>query len=385
MKPAFHRFRAVGGRVVAVDETRRFAVLSREEHDAYLRGKAGAAADLFSSEGFGSVDAQGAAASSLAGWRGPRRMSLLLARMPASVARAALDLAFSSPSPGLVVELACRSVEDVWPVLRFSVEYAQRRAEWGKRRLSLVARATERAQSERIEWLAARGVERRTILSINGAPKRGELPAFSAQTAEAVVDAAPETAAAWVDWLSEAGLRSVRFAPSAPAKLSRFLDFYSRALARVAELEGPLLDESVRALLAEPRWALPGLDVLEELCCAADGTVYTSERAALLPEGARGLFALGTAGELRLPDLASHPAVRAALAAAEPENQPACGACAYAPFCAIPISASYAEQGTTWGRMPDSFSCALNMGRLDAVFGIKEVNKFHDLLAKHGC
>lgn len=379
-----HRFREVGGRVLAVDEARRWALVSKKEHAAYLAGRPLAALDAFAR-----VDGEGAALASLAGWRGPRRLALLLerggVRLAVAKAKAAVDFIFSSPSPGLVVELVARDVGEVRPVLRFCVEYAQRRAEWGRRRLSLVARAQARAENADLDWLAARGVERRTVLTLSGAPRRGELPAFSAQTARALVAAPAAQAAAWMDWLDAAGLRSVLLEPAAdgPAGRRAFLAFYAAALERLAELEGPLLDESLRAHLAEPRWALPGLDVLEELACDERGELFTSERAALLPESGRRLFSLGPAGETRLSELAGLPAVRAALAAAEPENQPLCRSCAYAAFCALAASQSYAEQGTVWGRMPQSSACALVLGRLDAVFALSDCEKGRDLLNKH--
>src|SRR5205807_9537958 len=81
-----HRFRALGERVLVVDDSRRFALLAREEHAAYLRGDAASGVvERLAAAGFGSPEADGLAAASLAGWRGPRRHVLLLQREGAAM------------------------------------------------------------------------------------------------------------------------------------------------------------------------------------------------------------------------------------------------------------------------------------------------------------
>ena len=66
----------------------------------------------------------------------------------------------------------------------------------------------------------------------------------------------------------------------------------------------------------------------------------------------------------------------------EADNQPQCSQCAYRPFCAVPASVHLKRQGTTWGQLPSSSACAVNMGILDHIISTLNDEKMLLLLDK---
>jgi hypothetical protein len=126
------------------------------------------------------------------------------------------------------------------------------------------------------------------------------------------------------------------------------------------------------------------VDLLETLAYAPDGRVWSSEQGLELGEGGDETYALGAAGTLRFDALRGAPLARLLAASLWRDVQPLCGDCAYRLLCTVPPSAHHAEQGTPWGRLPDSPRCAVHMGVLDALFGVWDDEKRLPALEKWG-
>lgn len=309
-------------------------------------------------------------------WPGPATHAVLVSvqgdLMDAPTARRAVDFAFSTPRPGLTVELVDEDGEG-WRTARFCVEYALRRAEWAGRGLALVYRASKRPEAEREAFLRSRGAVVRASFALEGAPAPGAV--FPARRARAVVRRGARAPAAWADALADMGVEGVEWvcAPelSRDAAGSRsFAAFAAGALERLLERESGPRDELALALLAARPWEIPGTDLVECMAYAPDGSVYSSEEGwALASDGETKAFRLGRLGSLRFSDFPSLPAVPALASALAGELQPLCAACVYAPLCAVPPSAHWRAHGSLYGRLPDSPRCAAHMALLDAVFG----------------
>ncbi len=190
-----------------------------------------------------------------------------------------------------------------------------------------------------------------------------------------------------MDLLAARGVGSVLFAPTArtPADARRFVAFYEAALARLKERweEGPN-DEWAAALLGGRAGERPGVDLLETLAYAPDGAVYSSEDGLALAEAGDATYALGPVAALRFDALAESPLARLIAAGAWRDVQPLCGDCAYRLLCTVPPSVHQAEQGSPWGRLPDSPRCTVHMGVLDAIFSGWDLEKALPALEKWG-
>lgn len=374
-----HQYRLLGKRVLIADEHGRWALLSPEEHARLLRGLK-PEDPLWASlqaKGFvaGAYDFDAASRRQFErttlSWKGPSSFVLLLDRakggMTLDAARRIVDFVFRCPGPQITLEFVFADAGACWPVLWFLVQYARRKGEWSRRPVFLIARA--RAMTpEQADFLRSHGVTRSLDLVLDGAPDPSRAPAFRAQRARAVLSPGAREPRAWTQWFDRWGFESVKLEPSALDEdgVARFLPFYAEHHAWLVEHgeTANLRDEWALAFLAGRAWAVPGVDVLEQLAVDAEGRVFTSEAAV---RGAAEL-GLGTVDDVRYPEIARHGAVRAALAAALPDNQPQCSQCVYRPFCVPAPSRHLIAQGTVWGQTPSSSVCALHMGILDIIF-----------------
>jgi hypothetical protein len=389
--------------------TGRSALLTEAEHAAFSAGlKPGdALRDRLAPLGV-VADAADAAAlsrdaleSGLLNWPGPATHAVLASvrgrAMTPETAKDAVDFAFTTPRPTLAFE----AVDDDgrgWPAAWLVFEYARRRAEWSGRGLELSYRTPAPPPPERARFLSGRGVAVRAALRADGAPDPKRL--FTAARARVVVGPGARAPEAWVDALAAAGVSGVEWAASAEAARSargarRFAAFAARALARLIDsaAESDLRDELAAGLLAGRPWDVPGLDLVQTLAYAPDGTVFTSEEGwALDAGGVAGVFRLGPAATLRFSSLAAAAVTPALAAALSREAQPLCAACAYSSYCAIPPSAHVGAQGTLVGRLPDSPRCVAHMAVLDVVFArlgdekcLKALEKWHVDISRFTC
>ena len=383
-----HQYRILGRRVLITDELGRWALLTRAEYDRYLGGlkPADPLWPVLQERGFlaQAFDFDAAARRQfergLLSWKGPSSHVLFLDGMDLDAARRIVDFVFTCPGPQLTLELVFDEAGPVWPAAWFIVQYARRRGEWSRRPVFLIARA-KAMTPDQADFLRSHGVARCAVLELGGRPDMGKPPPFRAQRARARLAPAAADPRAWVRWFERWGFESVRLLPATldEAGVAAFSAFYGGFLGHMIE-DGESLnlrDEWALDMLAGRPWNLPGMDVLEQLAYDAEGRVYTSEEACGEAD-----FSLGPAAEVRYRDIARLPVVRAVVAAAQPDNQPACSQCAYRPFCALPPALNRKTQGSVWGQTPSSPACALQMGILDRIFGRLDEEKLALLLEK---
>ena len=374
--------RALGpDRILVAGPTGRAALLTEAEHAAFAP-----AVDLESL-------ARERVESGELNWAGPATHVILAsargAAMSPETAKIVVDFVFATPRPGVTLEIVDED-GDGWPAARFIMEYARRRAQWAGRGLALWLRAAARPSRERAELLRCQGAGVRAALRVEGAP--GPVRLFGARRARLVLGRGACEPEAWVDALAGLGVSGVEWVASAELTRDaigarRFADFTARAFARMSD--GPqawdLRDELAAALLSARPWEVPGVDLLETLAYAPDGSVYTSEEGrALDVDRGDSTFLLGHAGSLRFQDLPALPQVPALTLALAREAQPLCAACVYAPYCVVAPSAHVRAQGTLHGRLPDSPRCMAHMALLDAFFSRLPSEKCLKMLEKWG-
>lgn len=370
-----HRFRAVGGRVLVTGEAGRYVWLTAAEYERYLSGTGQSEAlwSRLSADGLikSAFDfdaaAEDLAERGAAAWRGPGRHVVFVDGMALGTARQVVDFCFAAPGDGVALSLRSAEPDAAFGTLWFCVQYARRKSEWSRRPLSL-SLATPASPSARVAELArGHGLAVDLLLAVNGAPRK----LFAASRADAAVSPGARDPAGWVKALARAGVRRAALTPSreawSPRGRAAFLRFYAVAVDAMLG-EEDLREEWAAAFLSRRRWALPGFDVLGELAYGPDGGIHTSAAALSLDEDSRRLLRVGDAATTRFSELAQSGAVRAALAASLPDNQPQCFHCVYSDRCAAVPSASLAAQGTLWGQTPSSPLCELQMGMLDALF-----------------
>ncbi|NNN05253.1 MAG: hypothetical protein HKL90_05075 [Elusimicrobia bacterium] len=386
-----------GGKILVVGPTGRAALLTGAEHAAFCAGLEEsdplrarlAALGIFA----GAADAAALAREEVEcgrlNWSGPATHVLLASvrgsAMSPQTAKDVVDFVFSTPRPTLTLEIVDEDGRG-WPAAWFAAEYARRRAEWAGRGLALVFRAPAAPPPERLAFLRGRRATVRAALSADGPPEPGRL--FGAERARIVIGRGARDPEGWVDALSAARFSSVSWvaAPAAarnPAAARHYARFAARALARLIDAQetSNLRDELALGLLASRPWEVPGLDLLETLAYAPDGTVFSSEEGWEIGGTA---FQLGDARTLRFQDLPAHPLVPALAAALTRETQPLCADCVYRSCCQIPPSAHFRAQGTLYGRLLDSPRCLAHMAILDSIFSRLDDEKCLKLLDKWG-
>lgn len=392
-----HRARRVGKTVLVAGPSGRIARLTPPEYRRFLDGLGpadplrprlaalGALSDDFDAAAL----ARELVETGLLNWRGPATHALFLARagalMTPETAKACIDFAFATPRPALALELAADAPQAAARVMEFCVKYAELKAGWARRGLQLTVRVRGGLGGSLAGLLSERGVPVRVELDAGGAPAPSELRPASRYLVRVGREARDPRA--WVDLLAARGAGSVLFAPASldAAGARSFLAFYRGALGRLLERweEGPN-DEWAPALLGGRAGERPGVDLLETLAYAPDGRVYSSETGLELAEGGDAAYALGPAARLRFEDLSGSALARLLAAGLWRDVQPLCGDCAYRLLCTVPPSVHQAEQGSPWGRLPDSPRCAVHMGVLDALFSVWDDEKCLPALEKWG-
>jgi hypothetical protein len=391
-----HRARKVGRAVLVAGPAGRVARLTVPEYARFLKGLGpkdplrprlaalGALSDAFDA----SALARELVETGLLNWRGPATHLLFASRrgavMTPETAKACVDFAFATPRPALSLELAA-DAHAAAGVIEFAVKYAELKAGWARRGLQLTARVKGELGGAATGFLSERGVPVRVELEADGAPS----PSALRPAARYLVRVGPKARdpRAWVDLLAQRGVGSVLFAPasSSGAGAAAFVAFYRAALERMLERweDGPN-DEWAQSLLGGRAGERPGVDLLETLAYAPGGGVYSSEPGLELAEGGDETYALGAAGALRFDALRAAPLARLLAASLWRDVQPLCGDCAYRLLCTVPPSVHQSEQGTPWGRLPDSPRCAVHMGVLDALFAVWDDEKRLPALEKWG-
>lgn len=100
-----------------------------------------------------------------------------------------------------------------------------------------------------------------------------------------------------------------------------------------------------------------------------DGKIFTSDEGRMMYETGDPAFQIGDVFTAKYRDLMKHETIRALVMASIRETQPDCVNCAYTPYCGVQPEHSYRTQGTIFGRMRESTTCAVHKGIQDFLFG----------------
>lgn len=100
-----------------------------------------------------------------------------------------------------------------------------------------------------------------------------------------------------------------------------------------------------------------------------DGKIFTSDEGRMMYETGDPAFQIGDVFSANYRALMKHETIRALVMASIRETQPDCVNCAYAPYCGVQPEHSYRTQGTIFGRMRESTTCAVHKGIQDYLFG----------------
>ena len=99
-----------------------------------------------------------------------------------------------------------------------------------------------------------------------------------------------------------------------------------------------------------------------------DGKIFSSDEGRMMYETGDPAFQIGDVFSSNYRALMKHETVRALVMASIRETQPDCVNCAYAPYCGVQPEHSYRTQGTIFGRMRESTTCAVHKGIQDFLF-----------------
>ena len=175
---------------------------------------------------------------------------------------------------------------------------------------------------------------------------------------------------------------------------SEFLRFYRQALDYIIELnrksETVFIERFAQMFLQkiltgnDPNhmdWRSPCGAGLGQLAFNHDGAVYTCDEGRMLSMEGDESFRLGNVSDT-YENLVSGPTVKAMAAASCLESLPGCETCLYRPYCGVCPIYNYHEYGNLFATVPGNGRCQIAMGVLDHLFGKLEDPETEIILRK---
>lgn len=168
--------------------------------------------------------------------------------------------------------------------------------------------------------------------------------------------------------------------------MSRFLQFYKRALDYIIELNRRGIDfQEVYAKIILTKILTPyptGYVDLQSpngagigtLVYNYDGNLYASDEARMLAEMQDTTFKLGNVHSHTYEEIVKGPEFQRLLSAACNETLPGCVDCAFQPYCGADPVFHHATQGDLIGHRPSSSFCMKNMTIIDYLFSLLQAN-----------
>lgn len=437
LKPDSFNFARRGGARLLSNDFSHTASLSAAEFSRFAGGKSLPAGKekLLASRGFyaGRLDFERLLprhfAAVLADWKGPRVHIVSVTgdcdhaclycsadagaggrHMSRATAAKTLDFIFSTGSPELVIEFQGGEPLRNFPVVKYIVEEAKRRAEKGGRKLhfSMVSNLAA-LTADKLDYLAANGVTLCTSLdgpaAVHDKARRYAGGSSHAAVARAAALVNKSSAAGRIEPLNaictvtrfslphpekivdeflRLGVKRVQLGPLEPVGRAaggglavtpgEFLAFYRRALDHMLRLnrrgtevyeKGALM--FLKQLVSGERPRYQNLDILYRLSYSADGSVYGSDEARLLGAGGADTLRLGSVKD-SFRDMVLSPLARTLILSCFPGlAQPRCARCPYSGWCRVSPAYNFAAQGSFWGDMMTSDRCAVFMGVSDLL------------------
>ncbi|MHB0995668.1 MAG: radical SAM protein [Elusimicrobiales bacterium] len=330
--------------------------------------------------------------------------------MSRATAAKTLDFIFSTGAPELVIEFQGGEPLRNFPVVKFIVAEAKRRAEKGGRKLhfSMVSNLAG-LTADKLDYLAASGVTLCTSLdgpvAVHDKARKYTGGSSHAAAARAAALVNKFSAAGRIEPLNaictvtkfslphpekivdeflRLGLKRVQLGPLEPIGRAacgalavtpeEFLAFYRKAMNHMLRLNrrGTAVYEKgalmfLKQLVSGERPRYQNLDILYRLSYSPDGSVYGSDEARLLGAAAGDLLRLGSVKE-RFRDIILSPLARTLILSCFPRlAQPRCARCPYSGWCRVPPAYNFAAQGSFWGDMMTSHRCRVFMGVSDLL------------------
>lgn len=342
--------------------------------------------------------------------------------MDLQTARQTVDFIFTTPNPTICIEFQGGEPLLNWPVVRFVVRYAQKKAEATGRKLiiALVTNFTLMTE-EKLDFLMKRHVALCTSLDgpaelhdrnrpfLGGGPAQAKvvrwisdlqdrcrkdvdkqfyLPGALMTTTRFSLPLGREI----VDLYVKLGMDQIFLRPLSPIGYAKrvwkdigytaeeFVKFYADTLDYILELnrKGPAIMERMALVLLTK--ILKGVDpgfmdlrspagaVLGCLAYNYNGEIFVSDEGRMVDHQGDPIFKVGDVFKDSWPAVLDHPTARACAAASLLDSQPMCSQCAYKPYCGICPVFHYEAQNSVHGRMPSSPWCVSHMGQFDVIF-----------------
>lgn len=439
VQTGFFRFRRLDGKYLITNDFGRYRFLSDDDFRRFIAGDLDKKAFLYArlvQDGFirDHMDFEGLAAVWRSRnrhlWQGPSLhvvVPTLRGLLDVSPREAGRDMSlatagrvvnriFESPSPSIVIELQGAEPLANWPVVKFIVEDARRKAlEAGKDlRLCLVSNLSSMtdeklkflvknqvgvrasldgpaalhdknrpyvggsAHAMTVRWM--RAIREKTMDKDFGVEAVLTVTRFSLPRHREIVDEYLEVGAGGISLRCPS---PVDVAPKSWGKVGcsveEFLEFYRKTLDYILALNkrNIFVEQTARIFLAKiltdaapdsMSIRSPSGAGLGQLAYDVDGSVYACEEGLRFSRGGDESFKIGSVTDGTYQDSASHPAVKALAVASLLDNQPDCSRCAYKPYHGVSPAQCYAEQGDILGRMPTNTRCRIQKGILDYLF-----------------
>ncbi len=390
-------FRKVGGHVLVSGEQGGYALLSPGDFQRYLSGGLVKDEQLWKdlqAKGLvkDHIDFQGAARKTLDRrllvWHGPNVHRVETTGMAPETARATVDWIFRTPATSLTVELSGGAPLESWDVTRFVIEYARASAEKTGRTLALsIDVDPERLDGGKFKVLVEhkaglRFFFTRAPFTASGwtaqavAASSGEHEGFAPKPVAVftVTREALGAERAVVEELVRQKFERVAFEfDETRASAAEYARFYREAftwLVKAGLKDKPLKELNalrfLARILADRQWAYPEREAVDRVSYDAEGGITLFDEG---PGRAEPLFRAGDVRQSSFNAVIDSAAARAGLTALQPDGQPLCAQCAYRPYCGgVGPAGAMREQGTLWGRTPDSARCQALMAVQDVMF-----------------
>lgn len=329
--------------------------------------------------------------------------------MSLEIADKAVDCAFMSTSPALVLELAGGEPLRMWDVVQHVVQYAQNKNRLARKSLRFVLATTlDGMDDERLAWLVEHQVQvtYRLESGITDASPRDwatrlneAYVAAGHDPAELHVHLAVEVSAAQlgsmgelVDLAVDLGCRTMDMRPRTQwgfvtgaaqdrgYAMDDWMAGYTSAFDRMLEHENegrPIRERGAGTyatkILAgrDPNDAAsrsPAADAIGQLAYGWNGAVYASDGGRQIAALGDDLFQIGDLRYHGYHDIMTHRTARSLVLATTLLGQPDCNQCTYRPFCGQSPADNYGEQGSIQGRMRDSSVCHRVKSVQDLIF-----------------
>ena len=329
-------------------------------------------------------------------------------------AKKIVDLIFQAPGKDLAIEFQGGEPLVNWPVLKFIVEYAQKKNKIIKKNIEyrlvsnfslmdenklqflfknkivLCTSLDGQEQVHNSNRIWTKGNNYRTVIKWLNKAKKIYEPSLSPSAITTLTRNSLKYPEEIVDEFIKQGLGAIFLKPLNPLGFAKklysnigysakdFLVFYKKALNHIIDygLKNPdlLFYDNYAKIILTKILSSGDMNYLElrspcgagigQLLYNYDGRVYTCDEGRMVGEDT---FCLGDAKKDSYAELISHPTVKKMCLASSLEGL-ACDLCVYKPYCGVCPIYNYVISGSIFSELPGNERCQINQGILDFFF-----------------